>query len=389
MAKAEANRVGLYYYKESSWAETPSTPIMTELPYTGEALKHNKDTVSSATIRADRNTDTLAEVGAGGDGDVNFEFRNSDYIPFIEAALGSVSATATETGAGSPGDIQFAVAGGGVQVITGAPSGWTDNFLVGAWVKISSAAQSANNGIFKITTKAATTLTVANTAGVSENSSTATITQKVIRNGVTKMSFLLEKRFSDISKFQYFKGMRVGQWSMNVASKAVITGAFSFMGAEGIPSATTIGNATSTAKSSDQIINATTNIGSVYEGGSALTTGVKSIDFTVNNNLRALDGIGNRAAIDINQGSMLIEGTMNAYFEDIALLQKFYSHTSSSFSMRLTDEGGKVMIITFPRLYFSEGAPLASGINTDVMIPLKFQAIYDATTACQIQVDIL
>ena len=78
MAKAEANRVGLYYYKETTWAETPSTPVMTEFPYTGEALVHKKDTVSSATIRADRNTDTLAEVGAGAEGEVNYELRNTD-----------------------------------------------------------------------------------------------------------------------------------------------------------------------------------------------------------------------------------------------------------------------------------------------------------------------
>jgi len=383
MAKAEANRVGLYYYKESSWAETPSTPVMTELPYTGEALAHKKDTVSSATIRADRNTDTLAEVGAGAEGDVNFELRNSDYLPLIEAALGSLFTTFTFTGAGSTGNLQFT----GNDIV--GPSGTWNNIVVGQWVKIAGSASGANDGVRKVTAKTATNLTVDGTAFSAQNSQAATVTGKVVRNGTTKMSFLLEKRFLDISKFQYFKGMRVGQMRMNVASKQVITGAFSFMGAEGIPSATTIGNASSTAKSTDQIINATTNIGNVFEGGSALTTGIKSIDFTVNNNLRALDAIANRAAVDINQGSMMIDGTMNAYFEDIALLQKVYSHTASSFSMRLTDAGGKIMIITFPKLYYSKGNPPASGINTDVMIPLKFQAIYDPTTLCQIQVDIL
>ena len=383
MAKAEANRVGLYYYKETNWAETPSTPIMTELPYTGEALVHKKDTVSSATIRSDRNTDTLAEVGAGAEGEVNFELRNTDYLPLIQAALGNLFTTFTFTGAGSSGNLQFTG-----NDIVGPASTWA-TLVVGQYIKIAGSASGLNDGIRKVVTITSTTLTVDGSAFTSQNSQAATITGKVARNGTTKMSFLLEKRFLDISKFQYFKGMRVGQMRMNVASKQVITGAFSFMGAEGIPSATTIGNATSTAKSSDQIINATTNIGSVYEGGSALTTGIKSIDFTLNNNLRALDGIGSRGPLDINQGSMMIEGTMQAYFEDLTLLNKFYNHTSSSFSMRLTDAGGKVMIVTFPKLYYADGNPPASGINTDVLLPLKFQAIYDATTACQIQIDVL
>ena len=383
MAKAEANRVGLYFHKETAWAETPATPNMIELPYTGEALVHRKDTISSNTIRADRNTDTLAEVGAGGEGDVNYELRNSDYLPLIEAALGNVFATATETGGGNAGDFQFT----GNTIV--GPSTWTDDFEIGQYVKIAGSASNLNDGIRKITNLSAAVMTLDGTAFTSQDSSTAVVTGKMARNGVTKMSFLLEKRFLDISKFQYFKGMRVGQMRMNVTSKQVITGAFTFMGSEGIPSATSIGHATSTAKSSDQIINATTNVGTVMEGGSALTTGIRSIDFTVNNNLRALDGIGSRGPLDINQGSMMIEGTMEAYFEDLALLNKFYNHTASSFSMRLTDAGGKVMIVTFPRLYYSEGNPPASGINTDVMLPMKFQAIYDSVTACQIQVDIL
>ncbi len=383
MAKAEANRVGLYYYKETNWAETPATPVMTEFPYTGEAMVHKKDTVSSATIRSDRNTDTLAEVGAGAEGEVNFELRNSDYLPFIEAALGNLFTTFSYTGGGSAGNLQFTG-----NDIVGPASTW-NTLVVGQYIKITGSASNANDGVRKVTAKTSTNLTCDGSAFTAQNSSTAVITGKVVRNGTTKMSFLLEKRFLDISKFQYFKGMRVGQMRMNVASKQVITGSFSFMGAEGIPSATTIGNASSTAKSSDQIINATTNIGSLYEGGSALTTGIKSIDFTVNNNLRALDGIGSRGPLDINQGSMMIDGTMQAYFEDIVLLNKFYNHTSSSFSMRLTDAGGKIMIVTFPKLYYSDGNPPAGGINTDVLLPLKFQAIYDATTACQIQIDVL
>lgn len=383
MAKAEANRVGLYYYKETNWAETPSTPVMTEFPYTGEALVHKKDTVSSATIRADRNTDTLAEVGAGAEGEVNYELRNTDYLPFIEAALGNLFTTFTFTGAGSTGNLQFT----GNDIV--GPSGTWNNLVVGQYIKIAGSASNLNDGVRKVTAKTATNLTCDGSAFSAQNSSSAVVTGKVVRNGTTKMSFLLEKRFLDISKFQYFKGMRVGQMSMNVASKQVITGAFSFMGSEGIPSATTIGNASSTAKSSDQIINATTNIGTLLEGGSAIATGIKSIDFTVNNNLRALDGIGSRGPLDINQGSMMIEGTMQAYFEDLTLLNKFYNHTSSSFSMRLTDAGGKVMIVTFPKMYYSDGNPPASGINTDVLLPLKFQAIYDATTACQIQIDVL
>jgi hypothetical protein len=386
MAKAEANRFGLYAHEETNWNETPSTPIMTEIPITGEGLKHNKETVSDPTIRADGNIDGHTEVGVSGDGDINFVLRHADYQNLLTSSIRNTPSTESKTGAGTSNNFAFAAAGAGVQVITG-PATWTDNFVVGAWVRVASAAQALNNGVFKVTAKTSTTLTVANTTGVSETNSVAVITQKMTRNGVLLRSWLLEKRFLDISKFQYFPGMRVGGAQLQVQSKAQVTGSFTFLGAQGIPSATTIGNASSTAKSTDKVINASSNVGQLTENGVAMSAIVKAFSLTINSNLRSQDVIGSKFPGGIGAGSVAVEGQIEVYFQDIALMQKDYDHTQTSFSIRLTDPAGKVMIITLPALELSEGSPIAGGKDTDVMAAYKMNCHYDPTTACTIQFD--
>ncbi len=388
MAKAEANRFGLYLSEESAWNETPATPSMTEIPITGESLKHNKETVSDPTIRSDGNIDGHTEVAASGGGDLNYVLRHSDYQTLWGAALRTTPVIASETGAGTSNNFAFAIAGGGVQVITG-PASWTDDYTVGAWVRVASAAQAANNGVFKVTAKGSTTLTVANTAGVAEAMSSAVITQKMLRNGILLRSFLLEKRFLDLSKFIYFPGMRVGGAQMQVQSKSQVNGSFSFMGAQGIPSATTIGHVTSVAKSTDKVLNATSNVGSLFEAATALAGKIKSLSLNVNTNLRIQDVIGSRPPGGIGAGSVEIEGSIEVYFEDLTLVQKDYDHTETSLTFRLTDPAGKVIVVTLPALNLSDGSPVAGGINTDVMMSYKLNCHYDPTTLCTMQMDFL
>ena len=375
MAQGEVNRVEVAISEESSWGEAPSSP--------SESMAHAKQTVVSDTIRADRLVDAVAEVGANAEGDVGIEMRWTDFQKLIEGALGSAFTTLSVTGAGSSGNLQFVNA---TSKIVG-PSGSWNNIQPGTWVKVAGAAQAGNNGIFKVVSKTATDLVLSATL-TDENSSTATVTGKWIRNGTTKKSYLYEKRFLDLSKYVYFKGCRVAQMNLEVQSKQILTGSFRLMGKEGITGTSTVAGS-SVSASGDDVMNATSNVGTITEGGAALSTAIKSCRIGVNANLRALDAVGNRTAIGINLGRVDVTGMLEAYFEDLALYNKMISHTGSSFSFRVTDPAGKVMIVTIPKLFFTTGNPLAPGINQDVMLPLEFVGIRDLTTSCSIQIDLL
>ena len=387
--QAESNRVDIRISEETAWAEVPSSPTMAVLPYTSEGLIYDKRTVKSNIVRADRLTDDIVEVGAGSNGDLNIEYKFGDFEKLIEGALGSkfVTNTATYTGSGGAGDLSFAVSGGGVQVITGPASTW-NNFDVGAYVRVSGATQSANNGVFRITAITSTDLTVTNAAGVSENNSTATVSQKMARTGVNKYSYLIEKSFGDITQFLSFRGLRVATWAMNVEAEQIVTGSFGFMG-EGVYAAGSTISGAITPASSNSIASATANVGRLEEGGATLTTAIKAVRFNLNANPRQLTAVANKFPIGINLGSFEITGSVEAYFEDLALYNKFVNHSDSSLVLEIDSPEDDRTIITITNLKFTNGNPVGAGLNQDVMVTMDFTAKNDAVSQSMMQVDLL
>jgi len=386
MAQSESNRVSVRYSEESVWNETPVTPVMIELPYTAETLMYDKRTVKSNTVRADRLTDDVIEVGGGSSGDVNFEYKFGDYDAFIGAALGAAAFTsATYTGSG--GSLDIAASGGGVQVLT-APGGTWASYVVGAYVRVSGA-DAANNGVFRITAKDSTTLTIKNATGtIQADANGVTVLMKTARTGIVKRSFLMEKGFLDINQFISFRGMRVGTWNMNVESEQIVTGSFGLVGAGAFAAGTTV-SASVTPQGALSIANATSNIGRIEENGVALTTKLRSVKFALNANPRALPAIGNKFPIGVNLGSFEITGTIDAYFEDLALYNKFLSHEDSSLVLELDSPEDDRTIITISSLKFTKASPAGAGLNQDVMVSLDFTAKKDSTFTTMMQVDLL
>lgn len=386
MPQAESNRVDIRISSETTWNETPSSPTMASLPYTSESLTYEKRTVRSNIVRSDRLTDDVIEVGAGSSGDINIEYKFGEFENLMLAALGaSAWSSATFTGAG--GNLDIAASGGGVQVLT-APAATWDSYAVGAYVRVSGA-NAANNGVFRITAKTSTDLTINNATGTLQaNADGATVLQKMARTGTTKSSFLLEKQFGDIDEYVSFRGMRVGTWAMNLEAEQIVTGSFGFVGAGAFTATNTISGSVTPAGSLS-VCSATANVGRIEEGGATLATKIKAIRFNLNANPRQLTAVGSKYPIGINLGSFDITGTVEAYFEDLTLLDKLINHSDSSLVMEIDSPEDDRTIITVSNLKFSTGFPVGAGLNQDVMIALDFIGKRDATSSAMVQVDVL
>ena len=92
-ATADTNRVSLFYALEDDdcWGADPEVGALApkgfELRMTGETIVHSKQTLVSETIRTDRMRDTLSEVGASAEGDINFELSFRDWEAMLQGAL--------------------------------------------------------------------------------------------------------------------------------------------------------------------------------------------------------------------------------------------------------------------------------------------------------------
>lgn len=385
MAQSESNRVSVRFSEETTWNETPSSPTMAELPYTSESMSYEKRTVKSNTVRADRLTDDVIEVGGGSSGDISFEYKFGDFDKLIEGALGSAFTSLAFTGSAN---VDFAASSGGTQVLT-VPSGSMNTVPVGAYVKIGGAGvATANKGVFLVTARGTTSLTVKNAAGTAESGKSATVTMKHARTGTTKKSYLIEKGFLDIDEYISFRGCRVGSWNMNIETEAIVTGSFGFVGAGAFTATNSIAGSV-TSQGSLTVANATSNIGRIEENGTALTTALRSVKFSLNANPRALPAVGTKFPIGVNLGSFEITGTIDAYFEDLTLYNKFLNHDNTSLVLEMISPESDNTLITLHSLRFTKASPVGAGLNQDVMVSLDFTSKKDSTYTTMMQVDLL
>ena len=380
MPTADTGRVQLRYLEEVTWGETPAS-AMTNLRATGESLKYNIETTVSEELRSDRQITDLVQVGAGAEGDINFELSHATFDDLLEAALyGAFSADLAISAAtidAAASDDSFNDSGSGLGAI-----------VVGQWINVQGfSGDVSNNGWARVLTATAAKVTVDKALVDDAVGETVTINGSMLRNGTTRKSFTLEKEFGDVTQFLSYAGMVVGDLSLDFSAGSILTGAFAFMGKSGARAAATVGTGGATDAPTTDVMNAVSNLLNIEEDNDPSTALVSTLSMALTNNLRTLPIIGALAAGEIGSGRIGLTGNLNAYFEDGALYDKFLNNTSSSVSFRLEDAAGNAYVFTMPRIKWSDANIVAGGIDQDVMVEMTYQALYDAVTGCTLQID--
>lgn len=392
MPFADSNRVTVRYVEETAWASVASE-TMKELPITSESLKSSIDTVTSETIRPDRNVADIVKVGGGANGDLGFELKYQDWDELLEGALQSnIVSTVVSTQASAY------FSGPGLHI---ADSSAAQDVVVGQFVRIANASATTNDGDFRVT--AVSAVSAGNVLYLADASSgaaasftsdifaaTTTMKGKRLRNGTTAKSYLFEKEFAGVSTtFQSYAGMRVGSMNMSIQSKSILSGSFTFMGKSQATASTTLASVT-VAATTNPVMNASGNVGRIWEGSDAVTgVSFKTITLDLNNNPREQDATGTDALVGVGTGRAEITGSLTAYFENNNLINKFVAGTATSLRFQVTDSDGNSYIFTIPSVRFTDADTLATGPNNDVMVNLSWSAYIDASGLYAIQVDIL
>lgn len=277
----------------------------------------------------------------------------------------------------------------------------TLGLAVGQWVKIGGTAvadrfaTAANNGWARITAVTANALTLDNLPAGWTTDAGAGKTLKVwfgdqIKNGVSPSSLTIEKGFLGQQTPTYItsRGMQVGQLQHSITNRQKITGVATFTGMGGGQSTVSL-DAAPDPVTTGQVMAAHANIGRVAEAGAALAgpNWLRSLEFTINNNLRTAEDVGMDSPAEVREGECTVTGRDETYFGDSTLLAKFYAGTPTSRNARV-QKNGQALIWQFPRVtYRSDGNPAAGGKNQDVMLPLGWQASKDDLTNAHVLLD--
>jgi len=390
MSFADSNRVGLSYAEEVTFGTALSGPVMQQLNFTSESLKSNTNTVTSETIRSDRNVSDITPVGGGAGGDIGFELRYNDIEPLIAGALQNAWATTLVSAAIASVTASAA--------ILQADSSALNHIVVGNFLRIKgNTASATNDGDFRVTAVSTTAGTTRLTLTDASSGSAAAFTTEVfsgagtvvgrnIRNGTTPKSYYIEKDFADTgSSIAQYAGMRVTSMSLNFESQAILTGSLGFTGKSQVMGSATIASAV-TAASTNKVLNASGNVGRVWEGGQAVTgVAFQSISVDLNNNPREQAKVGSDALVGVGTGRAEITGNVTAYFENNTLVNKFTSGTKSNFRFQITDNDGNSYIVDIPLITYTDFTVAAGGGNQDVVQDGTWGASIDATGTYSIQ----
>jgi len=201
----------------------------------------------------------------------------------------------------------------------------------------------------------------------------------VLKVGVTPKFFSIEDYAADIDQARLFTGVTVSTMGVSLAPNQMVTTTFGMVGKDMTISAT---QKTQTAAANNAPFDAYSGdiaIGNV--GSSSAVAIVTGLDFTLNNSFAPTFVIGDASAPSLEYGRAEIEGTITAYFEDTALINRFLNETETELEVSVNDPTGtNAYTFLFPRIKINSADVPVDG-PTSRIINMSFVALYDATEA--------
>lgn len=207
-----------------------------------------------------------------------------------------------------------------------------------------------------------------------------------LTNGITVPFFSIEKGFTDINQYILFRGMAVNTMSLDFAAESILTGSFGFLGKDSIIAGTSGVPAVAAGGTLTEVMNATSNFADMSIGGSTYPCGINSISLNTDGGLRAQNAIGNLGACSIAAGTFSPTGSISVYFSDATIYSNYIANSPFALTWKVRDAAGNSYVFSMPRVKITNATVVAGGLDTDVMLDLDYQALYDATATHTIKI---
>jgi hypothetical protein len=264
---------------------------------------------------------------------------------------------------------------------TGHPAAFiTDGYRAGDIVRTTLySPPAATTAPSELTAVTASDLTLDATVVTLTNDTGGTITYpgRRLDIGTVLRTFTVERQFLDIVQYQVFKGVSVGQLTLNIKPEAMIGGTFTLVGMDGTSIMTgTPLDAAPTTPSTNAPCDAFK--GSIYEGGTiiAVCTG---LDLTLNNNRSVSAVVGSQISPEVFEGQAIVTGNVMVYFKNLTTFNKWVQETESSIWTKLADPNGTDFInVVLPRVKYT-GSPLNPPSDGPIVLPMTYQALEHTT----------
>lgn len=313
-------------------------------------------------------TDTVITVGAG-------QLAGDETGDAITVSVTFVAEYATYA------DMSIA----GTNTITLNAGSFSAAVQAARYVRFESEGNSA--AIYKITSCSSTVMVLNTTALGNDANITGNTEVNYIRTGSTYQTYLIQKEFTDITRYLAFTGMGIDTYDFRMESKSKVSQAFAFFGCQGLSRSAKVNTVAAIAASTNGIVNTSSMIGSLLKDGAAFGNAVMSAAFQVKNNLRERPYIGSLVSQEHGVGFSEVTGELRVYFTSAEMLTAFLNHSTFSVEFPAIDAAGNVTNVYLPAVQTATGSPDNTGVNTDIMQNVQFRAVPHSTLGYQIQID--
>ncbi len=386
MPLATTSRAQLRYIKETTYGVTPVVGNGRKLRMIGESLNYDLTKEQSKEIRSDRSNSGATTVDADANGGLNFHMQYAEYDQLVEAALQSLYVAHGTNGVGTTFTAAITTTTITASV---APTGSSAFTLLqqGQWFRLLAPTDANNGKLLRVSATVAPTSTVITLDAATPGIAAASVANSVIQtsrltNGVTQMSFSVEKEFGDVAQFFTYTGMNVNKMGITFGASALTDCTFDLMGKSSARFVSTQMPGTIAESQAYEIQNAVRGVSQLWEGTAPLTgTFIKSMTVNVDNTLRGQKAIGNLGSVGIGNGDFMPSGTMEIYFASGAQYDKFLNDTYTQIIISTQDTSGNGYVYTFPRVLLMNAKVMASGKNQDVMVSFDYTAFSDDANA--------
>lgn len=213
-----------------------------------------------------------------------------------------------------------------------------------------------------------------------ESAFMSTFSTNVLKIGTTAQSFSIEDAATDISQFRLFTGATVSSMAVSIKPNQMVTTTFGMVGKNMTISGTSV-DAVKTFPAITQPFDSYSGTLKIADAGGVLASSaiVTGFDFSINNALAPTFVVGSSTTPQLEYGMATVEGTITAYFEDAALVNRFLNETQTALEIAVDDPTGlSDYTFLFPRVKIN-GASVPVDNPTSRIITLPFVALYDST----------
>ena len=214
----------------------------------------------------------------------------------------------------------------------------------------------------------------------------STWSTNVLKVGTTPKFFSIEDYAADIDQARLFTGMTVSTLGISMAPNQMVATTFGMVGKD-----MTIGQTEKTLNASStnapfDAYSGSIGIGAIGTGTPSSVAVVTGIDFTLENSYAPTFVIGSDSAPSLEYGRAEVSGTISAYFEDAALINRFLNETETGVQVIVNDPtGSNPYTFKFPRCKINSADVGVDG-PTSRIVSMEFVGLYDTAETSNMEI---